>query len=96
MREVIFMEETNKIRKRSEIPVEDTWAIEDLYPTDEAWEETLATVEEDKEKLASYAGKLAESGKVLYDYLYLSEMTNVKASRLSGGYKKRLNEFSLL
>ena len=77
------MEETNKIRKRSEIPVEDTWAIEDLYPTDEAWEETLATVEEDKEKLASYAGKLAESGKVLYDYLYLSEMTNVKASRLA-------------
>lgn len=77
------MEETKKIRKRSEIPVEDTWAIEDLYPTDEAWEDTLATVEDDKEKLASYAGKLAESGKVLYDYLYLSEMTNVKASRLA-------------
>ena len=31
------MEETTKIRKRSEIPVEDTWALEDLYATDEAW-----------------------------------------------------------
>ena len=30
-----------KIRKRSEIPVEDTWATEDLYATDEAWEQQL-------------------------------------------------------
>ena len=37
-----------KIRQRSEIPVEDTWAIEDLYPSDEAWREALATMEADK------------------------------------------------
>ena len=40
------MEET-KIRKRSEIPVEDTWALEDLYVTDEAWEKELATLAEE-------------------------------------------------
>ena len=28
-----------KIRKRSEIPVEDTLALEDLYVSDEAWEQ---------------------------------------------------------
>ena len=73
----------SKIRERSEIPVEDTWATEDLYINDAAWEEELATLAQDKEVLASYAGKLAESGKTLYDYLYYSEMTDVKASRLA-------------
>ncbi len=26
-----------KIRNRQDIPQEDKWAIEDLYPTDQAW-----------------------------------------------------------
>ena len=30
---------SEKIRERCEIPVEDTWAIEALYATDEAWEQ---------------------------------------------------------
>ena len=59
------MSETTKIRKRSEIPVEDTWAIEDLYPTDEAWEQELATLSEDEKILTSYAGKLAETAQSL-------------------------------
>ena len=78
----------SKIRERSEIPVEDTWATEDLYVSDAAWEAELATLAQDREVLASYAGKLAESGKTLYDYLYYSEMTDVKASRL-GNYCMR-------
>ena len=45
------MEENTRIKKRSEIPQEDKWAIEDLYPSDEAWEETLATLEADKNAL---------------------------------------------
>ena len=49
------MEETMKIRERSEIPVEDTWATEDLYATDEAWEAELATLDADKEKIVSFA-----------------------------------------
>ena len=47
----------NKIRERSEIPVEDTWAVEDLYPSDEAWEQELATLAADKVKAASFAGR---------------------------------------
>ena len=34
----------NKIRQRHEIPVEDTWKLEDLYVSDEAWEAELATI----------------------------------------------------
>ena len=53
------MEET-KIRKRSEIPVEDTWATEDMYASDAAWEAELATLDADKECLAAFAGTLAQ------------------------------------
>ena len=80
-----------KIRSRAEIPVEDTWAIEDLYVSDDAWEAELATLEQDKEQLSAFAGKLGENGKTLYDYLYLSEMTDVKASRL-GNYCMRKSD----
>ena len=42
------MSNEKKIRQRHEIPVEDTWAVEDLFVTDEAWEQELATIEADK------------------------------------------------
>ena len=40
------MEEIKKIPSRDQIPAEDKWAIEDLYPTDEAWEAELAALAE--------------------------------------------------
>ena len=79
------MEETFGIRKRSDIPVADTWATEDLFATDELWEEMLQTLEEDKNVLASYAGKLSGSAQALYEYLSKMEAVDVKADRL-GNY----------
>ena len=52
------MENTNKIPTRDEIPQEFKWAIEDLYPNDEAWEQ----------ELAAFSGKLAGSAQLLYGY----------------------------
>ena len=72
-----------KIRKRSEIPVEDTWALEDLYVSDEAWEQELATLSDDQTVLASYAGKLAESAENLYAYMEKTEQVNAKAELLA-------------
>ena len=81
----------DKIRERSEIPQSDKWAIEDLYINDEAWEQELSTIAQDKEDLVTFAGRLAESGQILFDYLYRTEMTNVKASRL-GNYCMRKSD----
>jgi len=77
------MAENTKIRKRSEIPVEDTWALEDLYVTDEAWEQELATLSEDEKVLTSYAGKLGESAEKLYAYMEKTEQVNAKAELLA-------------
>jgi len=80
-----------KIRKRSEIPEEDTWAIEDLYSSDEAWEQDLKALEEDREVLASFEGKLGQSGQMLYDYLSKMENADVRAGRL-GNYAMRMSD----
>ena len=82
------MSNTNTIRQRHEIPVEDTWAVEDLYPSDEAWEQELASLEADKQALAAYCGKLGQSGEVLCAYLTLMEKVDEKASLL-GNYASR-------
>ena len=73
----------NKIRQRHEIPVEDTWALEDLYISDEAWEAELATLNEDQEYLVSFAGKLGENAEALYDFLSRTEQVNAKAELLA-------------
>ena len=70
-------------KNRSEIPVEYTWALEDLYPSDAAWEETLATLDQDIKALSSYAGKLAESAQTLNAYLLLMEEVGSKCELLA-------------
>ena len=79
---------SEKIRERCEIPVEDTWAIEDLYATDEAWEQELASLSEDEKFLTAFDGTLAESAENLYAYLEKTEAVNAKAELL-GNYCMR-------
>jgi len=81
----------NKIPNRSEIPVEDTWAIEDLYPSDEAWEQEMDSVSVEGERLSKYAGKLGTAPEMLYEFLYETEMLNVKLSGL-GNYAMRKSD----
>ena len=85
------MDEVKRIPCREEIPEADKWAIEDLYATDEAWEEDLKTVAADQEKLASFAGKLADPQQ-LYAYLQLSEQLNTKADRLGNYCMRKADE----
>ena len=81
----------NEIRQRSQIPEEDTWAIEDLYADDQAWEQELATLEADQKELAAFEGRLAESGETLCAYLSKMEEVNAKASQL-GNYCMRKSD----
>jgi len=86
------MEELTKIRKRSEIPVEDTWATEDMYASDEAWEQEMATLGADQEKLVSFAGHLADSAETLYDYLQNMERIDSKISLLANYCMRKADE----
>ena len=81
-----------KILKRSEIPVEDTWATEDMYPSDDAWEAELKTLDADKEKLMSFAGKLGQSAQNLYAYLSEMEAVNSKVELLANYCMRKSDE----
>ena len=86
------MERTKRFPQRNEIAQEDKWATEDLYVSDEAWEAELATLEADKAHLVTFAGKLAESGKTLYDFLKYDEDVSIKASRLANYCMRKADE----
>ena len=85
------MEKNKRIPDRNEIPTEDKWAIEDLYATDDAWEQELKTVSEEEAYLASFAGKLADPEN-LFAYLQRSEELNVKADRLGNYCMRKADE----
>ena len=86
------MEESRKIPMREEIPMKDRWATEDMYPTDEAWEAELATLQDDRAALTGYAGRLAEGGSVLFDYLSNMERVNAKVRLLANYCMRKADE----
>ncbi len=86
------MEEIKKIPLRDEIPEADKWAIEDLYASDEAWAEALATIEADKNYLVTFAGRLAESAETLYTYLRYDEEMGEKVSRIANYCMRKSDE----
>ncbi len=81
-----------RIRERNEIPVEDTWATEDMYVSDEAWEQELATLSEDESYLASFAGKLGTCSEHLYAYLERTEKVNFKLELLANYCMRKADE----
>jgi len=81
-----------RIRERNEIPVEDTWATEDMYVSDQAWEEELQTLADEESYLASFAGKLGTCGDHLYAYLERNEQVNAKLELLANYCMRKADE----
>lgn len=71
-----------KIPKRSEVAKENTWATEDIYPTDAAWEKEFEETAAYPEKLAGYAGRIGKSSAALLDYLKFNDESSLVIERL--------------
>lgn len=67
---------------RSEIPVEETWRLEDIFPTDEAWEQEFQEVKKMIPKLAEYQGRLGESADTLYEALQYQDEVSMRLGKL--------------
>jgi len=50
---------------RAEVPVEQTWNLEDLFPSVAAWEDALTHVEDEIAGVAQYKGRLGEGAAVM-------------------------------
>lgn len=59
----------NKLPARSEIAVEDTWKLEDIFASDEAWEQEFQEVKSLIPGVKEFQGKLGESADILYQAL---------------------------
>lgn len=78
----------NQLIKRKDVRLEDTWAIEDLFQTEEAWIKAYQKVEEDMEILKSYKNHLVDDAKHLLEYLNLNNNLGILFSRVFS-YAKR-------
>ena len=86
------MENIKKIPSRSEIAREDKWAVEDLFATDELWEQELLTLKDDTAALAAFAGKLGENADTLCAYLTRMEQVDEKAGLLANYCMRKSDE----
>lgn len=85
-------QKTNQIPKRSEVDPRYTWALEDLFPSDEAWEEALAALGNMPEQMAAYRGRLGESGDTLLAYFRLGDEYHLKMGRLANYAFRKADE----
>lgn len=76
------MSQGKNLPKRNEVEQQFKWAIEDLYQTDEQWEQEYNTLKERAQKTAKYRGRLSESARTLLEFLQLSDELNIMTERV--------------
>ena len=81
-----------KIPVRAEVPEENTWRLEDIFPTDEAWKAEYEALQKMPEQIAAYAGHLGESAETLLAYYRLSDELTVRLSKLMGYASQKLDQ----
>lgn len=72
----------NKVLTRDEVKVDETWRLEDIFASDEAWEKAYTDVEELSTKAAGYKGTLHNGADSLYDALVYRDTLSEQLRRL--------------
>lgn len=67
---------------RSEVPVELTWNLDDIFPSVEAWEEELSATAADVGSVTKYKGRLGEGASVLLECLEAQEALQKRLSKV--------------
>ncbi|MGP4106691.1 oligoendopeptidase F [Virgibacillus sp. L01] len=73
---------TKELPKRSEIPEEKTWKLEDIFKTDDAWEKELQSLKDDIPSIEKFQGEITESAQNLYDVLKLQDQLSERLGKL--------------
>ncbi len=80
------------IRKRSEVPVEDTWNLSDIFADDGLWQEALEELRGFVPQLEAFRGHLGDSAESLLGYLRLNDEISVKLGKVYGYASCRSDE----
>jgi len=73
-----------KIRKRSEVPVEYTWNLADIFESDEAWLNEVEALAKVPAKLKKFEGHLGDDSATLLKYFKLSDDLSIRLSKVYG------------
>ncbi len=77
---------------RADIPLQDRWATEDLYASDELWEQELQHMIAEGREMAGFAGTLGRDAKTLLSYMKLLEDIQVCSSQLANYAQRKGDE----
>lgn len=67
---------------RAEVPVEQTWRLEDIFATQAAWGEALQQAFADYQAMGRYKGSIAGGAGALLEYLLAAEDLMVRTNRI--------------
>ncbi len=74
--------ESKVLLKRDQIDTKYKWAIEDLFPNDDAWKKELEDTKALMEKVDKYKGKLGDSSNDLTEFLKLEDEISYHIERI--------------
>ena len=68
--------DSNQVMKRVDVPVEQTWNLENIFPSVEEWEKALNTIDDQVNEILQYTNTLSQSPQQLLKCLKVSEMVS--------------------
>ncbi len=80
------------LKTRDEVDVRDTWALEDLYPDDEAWRADYKHLKETIPKLRDFQGHLGDGSEKLLELQSLLDELDMLAEKIYVYANQRLHE----
>lgn len=78
--------------KRSDVPKEYTWAVEDLYASDEDWKKDLEKLKGMIPDIEAFQGKLGENADNLFNFLKLQDEITVLIDRFANYSMRKADE----
>lgn len=83
---------SERIPQRADVSAENKWSIEDIYATDEAWEQDFKKAAGFAEKIGSYKGELSTSADKLLEYFRLDDELTIVFDSLINYAQRRSDE----
>lgn len=80
-----------KVRTRAEIPAEDKWTIENVYPDTQAWQADFEKLQKEAEALPTFSGKLNHADQLLA-FFKADEKVSRTAGKLAEYANRRADE----
>lgn len=81
-----------ELKKRSEVRKEFTWATEDIYPSDQAWQEDLNEAKKLKDHMLELKGKLGGSAGDMLEFYQLYDQITIKLDSLFNYASRKKDE----